>query len=252
MTYQMIADQVKLDTSYPTAGPYDSPQRKLQWITQAIFNYQMKLRVARCTKDIALSENMPSGQYKLPFSHVGIYEAYYETDLNNRSYMPVQIMDADQWRQRFQAMNRGTLVAAADIEGSLDYGSPPVTLGVTPTGKQILVYPTNQTGFITLHFIPMLPPYDPTNTDEWAGWGVDPTHMMGLEGPHEAFLPGLSGIIAYAKMEMVKAKNVNIEANRTQLGYWYKEYKEAEALILANQPSYSHFTRTPTQMGVVF
>jgi|SRR6187549_2494482 len=234
MTYKMIAERVKLDASYPTIGPYDSDARKLGWITEAIHKYQSETRAAKCETDIGLSDLVSDGRYQLPFCHLGIFEAYYENDLSHRTYCPVEIMDASQLRVRVRR------------------GDSSFLLGVNPDAKSIVVSPSALTGYLTLHYIPACTPYDPDNILEWKGYGKDPTAKMKIDGPHAVFMPALDGIISYAKMEMVKAKNTNIDANAKQLQMWYADFMKGFNKILENTPGYSHFTRTPTSMGVTF
>ncbi len=237
-----MAYRVLFDLGRSKADSRITEAKLLGYISDARHKLQSETGVVQCHTRITL-DNPETGEYRLPYTAKKVLRMEHRTLSTFPSdHRRVNLLLIDAF-DRMLFDNRFNL-------------SPQPIMGDQIFAKinccTLSLWPYTATGFIDMDFIPQLTPYSPSDTDDWIAYGESPADAMKANGLEQALLPAIEGIIAYAKVQMVKSFPGELSVYRPELQGWEHEFKEAKKLIRRNAVDYQKYTRTPTAMGTQF
>jgi len=123
---------------------------------------------------------------------------------------------------------------------------------VTPT-KELLVYPFSlATGFLTVTYMPYLNAYSPSNTDEWNGYGADPTVAMSNNSPESCFTAAQHGIKEYLKAMIFQSAPGGLRVYRAEYELAMDEFVQSIASVKADLTDYTNMTLPPANLAGLF
>jgi len=242
MNWMNMAQRVLFDLGRSKADSRITEQKILGYLSDACHKIQSETGAVKCHTKITL-DNPDRGEYKLPYSVKKVQRMEHSPtndfphDHRRINLMLIEAFDRMLFENRFN-------IAPQPIAGDQIFAKI--------KGCTLYLWPYATTGFIYMDFVPHLLPYSPDDTDDWAGYGTNPAPAMQANGPEAKLYPAIEGIIAYAKVQLVRSFPGELMTYRPDIPLWEKEFREGIKLVRKDNVDYQKFTRTPTAMGTQF
>jgi hypothetical protein len=221
-TWNALYQQVLSQTGYVLPDAQISAASILTYLSTALAEYQTEVRKKHCTHVLTLFAKKLDGIYDFPHCVEDVLKATYDANQRpgQKLYKHVQIVTKEQWEGL--VFNNDGLPNDPSFNNSTD------KIFIAFEGAHAYVWPRSSvTGRITIEYVPTYVPYfaDIKTEGQWAGYNMEPEPRMRIDGPPAEFSAALSGMIAYAKLQLVASRTTNIALHRSQVPMWEAEYQ---------------------------
>lgn len=235
-TYKDLADRVRTEAKELVPRATLTDRMILQWLTEAIHEYQNETNVVEKEATIDLS-TQTTGEYPVPTDFKTMVSI---RNNDNASTMPIMTVSRDHMNYLQQAW--GT-------DGTINTGKYYVAV---KQGKIVFWPYASLTGTVRVTYKPHLVPYTPDNTVEWTGYGANPAPAMATGRPDGALAPALQGIVNYAKAMVIENTQGAMQANQIQYKKWLNDFERMKDQLAFDDTDYTNQTSAPHYLGPVF
>ncbi|SRR5579884_92474 len=249
MTWFEIYMQARTETKEVVPVAWLNSVIAMQWMSTAQFILQQETSACWRTATIGLVANNTNGIYDLPAGFRQFNEVTWSLTTDTPDFVTVFVR-AYQDLHRVAASNRTSI--NDPIPPSNDYLQGKIFVAVTPR-KELLVYPFDlSTGYLTINYAPYLNPYSPTDKDEWAGYGADPTNKMQSCGPEDCFTAATHGIKEYVKAQIFAGSPGGLKVHRDEYDLAMSQFQAAISAAKTDQTDYTQMTLPPPNLAGLF